>query len=309
MRGLLIHIALLSSAPVVQAQEVRAQLDTAIIRLGERAHLIMDVSNTGDAIPTVTWPVVGDTLRAQVEVVERHGPDTITRDGRAMLRMTYGLTSFEAGFWALSPLPLVVDGRSMETEAMVLEVRTVEADPGNSLRPPKPVIGPRMPAWLLWVEEHALHLSAGALLLVALLFLLLRKRKPASAMPPPLDGPAPGLHERTLAALASVRERQLWQQGMVKQHHAETTDILRAFIEERYRVPALERTTDELLRQLRLSSMPADHRERLRNMLQLADMVKFAKWMPGALENEEVLNGAIQFVKDTPEPTPATDAH
>ena len=107
-----------------------------------------------------------------------------------------------------------------------------------------------------------------------------------------------------LEALDEVERRKLWQQGQVKEHHSAVTDILRGYIEERYQVPALESTTDDLLGILRTSSMTTSQREQLANLLRMADMVKFAKWTPLPAENEHVLAGAIKLVHQTAD-TPA----
>jgi hypothetical protein len=53
------------------------------------------------------------------------------------------------------------------------------------------------------------------------------------------------------------------------------------------------------LLELKLSAMGAAHREQLRNLLQLADMVKFAKWHPSPTENEQLMAGAMQLVQET----------
>jgi len=71
-------------------------------------------------------------------------------------------------------------------------------------------------------------------------------------------------------------------------------------------VPALERTTDELLGELRVSSMTRDAQERLGNLLRLADLVKFAKYTALPAENEQALRTARELVMRTrPQPSHA----
>jgi hypothetical protein len=99
--------------------------------------------------------------------------------------------------------------------------------------------------------------------------------------------------------LDALEEQRLWQQGEHKAYQSRITDILRSYIEARYLVSALERTTDELMAELRVSALPVDERIRLENMLRAADLVKFAKVVPTALEHEQLLVSARQFVQAT----------
>ena len=122
-------------------------------------------------------------------------------------------------------------------------------------------------------------------------------RREPTAMEAP--GPEVPLAERTLMALQLLEQQQLWQQGFHKQYHSELTDILRNYIEQRYEVHAMERTTDELMLTLKLSPIDQEALGMLHNMLLLADMVKFARMSPLPLENEGMMTNAIRFVERT----------
>jgi hypothetical protein len=108
--------------------------------------------------------------------------------------------------------------------------------------------------------------------------------------------------------MRALEDQRLWQQGDHKAYHSKLTDILRGYIEERYQVPALESTTDELIKELRVSSLPTEQRDRLENMLRLADLVKFAKTLPSPQENEQMMAGGIQFVETTAPRSTTRDA-
>ena len=102
----------------------------------------------------------------------------------------------------------------------------------------------------------------------------------------------------------------LWQQGQVKAYYITLTDILRSYVEARLIVPAMERTTDDLVRALRVTALPPAQREQLANILQLADLVKFAKLAPAPAENEAAVPAARRFIQDStaalsPTPEPA----
>ncbi|MFZ1693871.1 MAG: hypothetical protein WAT74_11780 [Flavobacteriales bacterium] len=154
---------------------------------------------------------------------------------------------------------------------------------------------PFSPLW--WAMQHWTWIAgalATALLVALIVFLVRRKREPAQEAIPQEERVE--LHQRVLAQLDALERERLWQQGLHKPYQSRLTDLLRGYIEERYEVPALERTTDELLLELRVSPLSSEHQALLGNMLRAADMVKFAKALPGPQENEQLMASARRFV-------------
>jgi hypothetical protein len=93
--------------------------------------------------------------------------------------------------------------------------------------------------------------------------------------------------------------KKLWQADRVKDYYSELTDIVREYIEAQFGVQAVEMTTDEILYGLRGISINAQAMGKLSNTLQTADLVKFAKANPHALENDTALSYSVDFVKET----------
>ncbi|MBX2972191.1 MAG: hypothetical protein KF797_03725 [Flavobacteriales bacterium] len=302
----LVHIALLlplfaSAQPGRGSVDVR--MDTTVIRIGERAKLHMEVSYPAGI--SLIWPAVGDTLTAHIEVVADSGVDT-TEGSEGLMRQlrTLSITSFDSGFWAVPPFRFIVNGTPMDSDPLLIEVRTVQVDVTKPVRDIKDIH--ELPFSIAyWIRKHLLWIAGGAALvaLAVAIVLLLRRRKPAVAQAEP-EVQLP-LNERITAALHALEKERVWQQGDHKTYHSRLTDLLRGYVEERYRVPALESTTDELLKELRVSPLSTDQRGQLENMLRLADMVKFAKTLPSPQENEQMMAGALRFVRETaPRPNP-----
>lgn len=64
-------------------------------------------------------------------------------------------------------------------------------------------------------------------------------------------------------------------------------------------MPALESTTDNILRELKASIKTDSLRTKLQGMLQMAELAKFAKFTPREQENLDNMNLAREFVKRT----------
>src|SRR5690606_17405540 len=131
----------------------------------------------------------------------------------------------------------------------------------------------------------------------ALWFYLKKRQK--TPVPTPVE-PAPDIppHELALGKLTALRDQKLWQQGAVKPYHSELSDILRDFLQRRYRIPAMEQTTDEIFTALAATDLPDRQKARLRQVLTLADLVKFAREQPLHTDNEQSMAQAIEFVKE-----------
>jgi len=107
-------------------------------------------------------------------------------------------------------------------------------------------------------------------------------------------------NQEAMLALDALAEKKLWQQGHDKQFHVELTDILRRYIERRFGVPALEKTSDEILDELyELAESQKASLDNLKQILSMADFVKFAKYHPLADENQLSFMNSKMFVQQT----------
>lgn len=301
-------IAAMMAPALMMAQDaapVQAALDPLRIRIGE--HAVISLSARADG-PVLQWPAIGDTLTGHIEVIGITEPDTVELDGmgspaavRVVRRIT--ITSFDTGYWAVPPFEFKVGGRAAETEPLLLRVDGFAVDEGAVPADIKPIVRlPFSPIW--WARQHWQWIAGAAALaaLAAAIVLLVRRKRKPKAPEQAEAAPVP-LHERVLAELDALDQERLWQQGQHKAYQSRLTDLLRGYIEERFQVPALERTTDELMHELRVSPLSTDQQTVLGNMLRAADLVKFAKALPGPQENEQLMASARRFILATAEST------
>lgn len=97
-------------------------------------------------------------------------------------------------------------------------------------------------------------------------------------------------------------EKLLWQNNKVKEYYSELTEIIRGYIERELKVPALEKTTDEIVEALKDFNdaetiiTSEETIKKLKELLQEADLVKFAKSKPLAIEIERDREDAEDIV-------------
>lgn len=106
-------------------------------------------------------------------------------------------------------------------------------------------------------------------------------------------------HVIALDRLHDLKEAELWQKGEIKEYQSKLTFAIREYLENRYDIQALESTTDEISRELRTHNFQADDEMALKEILQVADLVKFAKATPDISVHERFLGKAVDFVNKT----------
>lgn len=261
----------------------------------------MHLSVTQEANERVEMPVFGETLQEGIEIVDRSAVDTTTLpDGRLQLSQELTLTSFKDSLFAVAPIAVVSGGDTFRTEPMALNViQPFEVDSSLAITDIKDIEKAPIYWWgiLRWI---LLALAVIGLFVGAYYGVLWYRKhflKEEEVIEPELLRPA---DEVALEKLDEIKAQKIWKDGKVKEYQTELTDVVREYIGRRFDVQSTEKTSDETLRAMK----PLIDKElftKLSKMLQLADLVKFAKWHTTPDENEQALSTAYEFVNETRE--------
>ena len=276
---------------------VSASIDSTTLMIGDQTDLHLQV--THEAAEQVQMPVFGETLQDGIEIVDRTIVDTTTLpDGRIQLNQYLTLTSFKDSLFAIEPLAIVRGEDTFWTESMALNViQPFEVDSSLAITDIKDI--EKAPIWWWGIIRWILLALGLAGLAVGLYYLwrwYQKNRKPAEEpVNPELLRPA---DEVALEKLDAIKEAKIWKDGKVKEYQTELTDVVREYIGRRFDVHSTEKTSDETLREMK-PLIEKDLFDRLKTILQLADLVKFAKWHTTPDENEQSLTTAYDFVNST----------
>ena len=284
---------------ILLAIVVSASIDSTMLMIGDQT--AMHLSVTQEADERVEMPVFGETLQDGIEIVDRSAVDTTTLpDGRLQLSQELTLTSFKDSLFAVAPIAVVSGGDTFWTEPMALNViQPFEVDSSLAITDIKDIEKAPIYWWgiLRWIllALAVIGLFVGAYYGVQ----WYRKHflKEEEVIEPELLRPA---DEVALEKLDEIKAQKIWKDGKVKEYQTELTDVVREYIGRRFDVQSTEKTSDETLRAMK----PLIDKElfaKLSKMLQLADLVKFAKWHTTPDENEQALSTAYEFVNETRE--------
>lgn len=299
---------------ILLAIVVSASIDSTTLMLGDQTDLHLQV--THEQSEQVEWPVFGETLQPEIEIVDKTIVDTVQLpDGRLQLHQYLTLTSFKDSLFSIEPIAVVSGEDTFWTEPLALNiVQPFEVDTTLAITDIKDI--ERAPIWW-WGIIRWILLALGLIGLAIGGYYLWRwlesKRKPEEEqIDPELLRPA---DEVALEKLDAIKEQKIWKDGKVKEYQTELTDVVREYIGRRFDVHSTEKTSDETLQELKPLLMSASLNdkmsatvslndgkalyERLKKMLQLADLVKFAKWHTTPDENESALSTAYDFVNET----------
>ncbi|MDY4514444.1 MAG: hypothetical protein SPD96_05640 [Paludibacteraceae bacterium] len=278
---------------------VSAAIDSTAIYIGDQTD--MHLRATIESTEQVALPRYGEILIDGIEIVERTGVDTtVLQDGRVQLNQTLTLTSFSDSLFFIPPQPFVSGEDTLWSDGMSLNVvQPFEIDTTLAITDIKPL--QRAPIWWWGIIRWVL-LAIGCILLgigawYFIKWAMHRKKGGELQLAEVEKRPA---EEVALEKLDKIKAEKIWQEGKVKEYHTELTDVIREYIGRRYEVKSTEKTSDETLRELKpLMGEQKELFERLRKMLSLADLVKFAKWHTTPDENESALLTAYDFVHET----------
>lgn len=106
-------------------------------------------------------------------------------------------------------------------------------------------------------------------------------------------------HVKAMSELEHIKQEKLWQQGREKDYHTRLTDVLRIYLHDRFGLNALEMTTAEILDVLYSIPEAQVVYHQMKQVMELADFVKFAKFLPVPEENEQSMMNALLFINTT----------
>ena len=300
-RKLALFLSLLSIA-VWSQPKVTTSSDTVKNKIGTEFKL--SLKTNVDTLSKVKFPE--SKFFGALEVLESYKVDTVKKGDRYELIKKYGLTQFDSGKYTIPRIPIIINGKTVYSDSLAIEISDVKVDTlKQKMFDIKDIATVKSPMGNWWIYVLVL---IGLIGLGFLIFYLLKNRKPkAKAEVIVYKTPI----EKATTLLQQLESKELWQKGAVKDYYSELTDIVRNYIEEEIKIPAMESTTSELIEGLRKAAkqkklkLSNDTVENLEKVLQQADLVKFAKVTPMDYEIEEdkkrISNTIVTIHKSIPE--------
>lgn len=284
----------------LNAQEVSVytKADTNNVMIGDqiKIQLVANLPRNYNLI----LPQIPDSI-GKFELVRKGKIDTFLTEKNMTIKMNLIVTSFDSGlvvfpsFTFMYYKPGFRDSYPASTNELSINFTVPNVDTSKEI---KGIKDPLDVAWS-WKDFIWYIIIAIALALVVFFGYKYWKNRPKNTKVENILEPKISYSMIALEGLRKLDEEKIWQKGKFKQYYTELSDILRVYIEKRFNIQAQEQTTDEILQSLHLKLNDKTQMTNLKNILELADLAKFAKYEPILNENTNALDNALIFVKST----------
>ena len=274
----------------------------------------------------ITQPTLGDILIYSIRVnhdsdIVIHTPEYVIPEGfekvgngKKIPRKANNQTAQEfwlklrvdkTGLLTIPAIPLGFDAPDQNNKIVKGKIMTAEVNVDvqsllqlegktSDIKDIKPIFYIKAP----WV--HYIWKALGVLCLLALAYFIWKNwQNKADEKLEPLT--LLTAEQKALKELQELKSRELMKLGLIREHFFELSEIFRRYMENRYRFPAQEWTTEEIISHFKgLSDLNEKQKLQARTILTESDKVKFAK---AEVEmNYDPIEPVIHFIKEATPP-------
>ena len=246
-----------------------------------------------------------DTLSEQIDIIKRGNVErTADADSNVIVKQQLTLMTFDTGQIQLPAVGLTYaqsfdDPMRLQafTEPIDLYATTIVVD---TLQPYKPIVDPiAAPIQMKEVYPWLLVVLLLALAAFGVWYWRKHRKTKVDADGNIIRGPVIPPYDKAVGDLKRLREEKMWQSGKVKEYFSSLTDIAREYIEGQFGVNAVEMTTDDILEEIKPLHFPKETYDKLKDTMEVADLVKFAKYSASTLESDTALSSMTEFVNES----------
>ena len=252
---------------------IKASVDKKKILIGEPIQLTIEANLSPASVKKI---IELDSIE-HFEFLEKPAIDSTGKNGGQTIRGVYKITSFDSGHWVI---PSFVLSQDVRTDTIPIDVMFSDFDPNQDYHDIKDILEIKSSKNKI---EWWWYAAGVALLLGLVLLYLQRKKKPQPVIiPKAVISP----YEEAMKQLEQLQR----DKPGAKQFHSKLTDIFRLYIFRKKGILSLQKTTDDLIIQLKSLSLTKEQFDKLSQSLRLSDFVKFAKYASSKEDDDNAFN-------------------
>lgn len=285
---------------------VSASVDSTTLIQASKAMIKVEVSGAGDGGQLVAAPEAGQDYNG-IEVSSIKADTVKLGDGTSKIVYDIAIQPFDPGTFTLPSFAYAVGSDTARSEALTLKVLEVDLDSLTDINPMESVVSVNR-RWYDFIPDWTIWILVGILVaVIAVAAYLLFKRDKNVFVRKKKDTPP---YDLAVMRLNELQAKKLPQSGRDKEYYTELTDILRQYLEGRFGINAMEMSSTQIIYAMRHNAETKPGSELMKQVLEIADFVKFAKVRPLPDDNVKSFNSALKFVEDSKPLPPAeeTDA-
>lgn len=297
---------LLFKISIGQKINISAALDSTKIRIGEQVKLDLYVSYSAKQNNLkIQWPNIADTITDKIEVISVSVIDTTSPDKSNpdifQQHQQITISAYDSGYFAIPGFKFFINNDSTNafySQSLFLEVHTVPTD--SSITKTKDIKPPFAEAFnWKWYSKYFYWGFSLLVIIILIILITIYFTKKNKIVVLKSEKPKIPAHIIALQSLEKIKNEQIWKEEKTKEYYSSISDTIRLYIEERFKVNALESTTAEIMKAFRSQVVDKESKDKLQQLLMLSDLVKFAKQFPIISEHTFTLQNAFDFVNET----------
>jgi hypothetical protein len=285
---ILLSLLLLQSELWSQAILATLKFDSSTVLIGDqlRGSIIVN-SPQGQEFG---FPIVADYWKGKnIEIYNLSDQEKQNSDGgKQIVKQSVSLIFWDTGTYVLPALPFsYVNGDKTDTvfaEGITIEVGYPAGVIGDStyMAPIKPILS-ESKIFLDYLIEYQGYIYGllGLGLLAVLIYFIIKMQKAAADKKGRLTPEG-----RALKALEELLAMDFIAKKQYADYHEQISWIIREYLNNRFRMKALEATTGDILKEVGFDQMSESLKRDLKEILETADLVKYAKASPLPVANE-----------------------
>lgn len=250
---------------------IKAALNRDHVLIGEPIELHIEVK-TNTEHPITKWFNLPDSFN-HLEVLNRSPMDSVRESSFTTYRQSFTITGFDSGIWVIPAVQVTVNKKQIKADTLSVTIVPVQLKDStyHDIREIIDVPDEKMP-WWYWLAG-----ILSFILLGVLVWLWLKSRK--SKTPAGIAFSALSPLQEALNALRQLEAQKLTDKREWKRYYSVLTDVFKRYMERRFQIPAMQKTTSDLLMELKAIPGHGPVSE-IAEALRISDAVKFAKYQP-----------------------------
>ncbi|MDI6704299.1 MAG: BatD family protein [bacterium] len=266
--------------------KIKAEINKQHITIGDQVVYTLIVENHPKVKIDAPIDIYPKLSKFEVKNHRVIGPRR--RWGKVIAKYKYTIAAFNTGKYIIPAVTLEykdMEGkvRYVSSKPISIFVKSVrrksDKDDIRDIKPPL-----RIPySWVFYLIL-SIPLLFGVLGIFGYHFCKKRKSKDSIFDSTPKRPPEEVAYER----LERLGEMDLLKQGKIKEYYIILSEIIRHYLEERYGISVLDKTTNEVFQKMKEINITKKHCLLIRDFLAYCDLVKFAKHKPeeGRIEKD-----------------------
>ena len=275
--------------------EISSAVNRDSVTIGDEISYILTVKGK----PEIKLDSLGLNLSPFKIKKKKAYPSQKDKAGNLIQKEEYVITIFELGSFVIPPAKIkYIDTKNQVREAasdsMVIKVNSIgvpqDAKDIKSLKPP--FVIKEKSRWYL-------YLIAVLVALAILGWLYLRWRGKGIGLPLSPPEPEKPAWEIALTELQKLKDSDYIKKNQIKKYYILLSEIIRRYLERRFNIFAMDRTTLEIRSEMKKVKMENQIIQKAVDLLSSYDLVKFAKYVPSFEKTENTWQDSHDLVEST----------